>query len=123
MTAMAIGARNSLPSPLLVAVGNMPSTIAALVIKIGRRRSGPASSTACAGDSPCSRTRTIARSTRRMAFFVTRPMSRMIPMSAPMAIVLPVTNSPTTAPTRASGSVSMIVSGWMKLSNCEASTM
>ena len=54
---------------------------------------------------------------------MTRPMSRMIPISAPIARVLCVRNRPRTAPTSASGSVSMIVSGWMKLSNCEASTM
>ena len=52
MTAIAIGARNSLPSPLLMAVGSMPSTIAALVIRIGRSRSGPAVNTAANGVCP-----------------------------------------------------------------------
>ena len=85
--------------------------MAALVIRMGRSRSGPASRMACRGDSPCSRTRTIARSTSRMAFLVTSPISRMIPIIEPMAIVLLVTKSPRMAPTSASGSVSMMVSG------------
>ena len=123
MTATAIGARNSLPSPRESAVGSMPRIIAALVIRIGRSRSGPASRIAWSGDSPCSRTRTIARSRRRIAFFVTSPMSRMIPIIDPIEIVCCARKSATMAPTSASGSVSMIVSGWMKLSNCDASTM
>ena len=123
MTAIAIGARNSLPSLLLMAVGSMPSTMAALVMRMGRKRSGPASSTAWSGASPCSRTRTMARSMSRMAFFVTRPISSTMPIKAPIAMVLSVRNSARTPPTRASGNVSMIVSGWRKLSNCDASTM
>ena len=43
ITAMAMGARNSLPSPREMAVGSMPRIMAALVIKMGRSRSGPAS--------------------------------------------------------------------------------
>ena len=44
-------------------------------------------------------------------------------MSEPIAIVFLVRKRPRMAPTIASGSVIMIVSGWMKLSNCDASTM
>jgi hypothetical protein len=123
MTAIAIGPRNSEPSPVPTAVGIMPRTIAADVMRIGRRRSGPASRMACSGASPCSRTRTMARSMSRMAFFVTRPMRSTIPIIVPIAIVLLVRKSARIAPTSASGSVSMIVTGWMKLSNCDASTM
>ena len=53
---------------------------------MGRSRSGPASRIAWSGGSPCSRTRTMARSTSRIAFFVTRPMSRMMPIIEPIAI-------------------------------------
>ena len=40
------------PTELPSAVGNIPSTIAAEVMRIGRKRSGPASSTAWSGVSP-----------------------------------------------------------------------
>ena len=47
-----------------------------------------------------------------------------MPMNEPIASVVPERKTPTIAPTAASGSVvSMIVIGWMKLSNCDASTM
>ncbi|KAG1386953.1 hypothetical protein G6F58_013738 [Rhizopus delemar] len=36
--------------------------------------------------------------------------------------VPPLTHNPTSAPRTPSGTVSMMVSGWMKLSNCAAST-
>jgi len=40
-----------------------------------------------------------------------------------MLCVVPVTSSASITPTIASGSDTMIASGWMKLPNCEASTM
>lgn len=47
-----------------------------------------------------------------------------MPMNEPIASVVPERNTPTMAPTAASGSVvAMIVIGCTKLSNCDASTM
>jgi hypothetical protein len=42
IVAMEIGDRNSLPSPVPIAEGIMPRIIAMVVIRIGRRRTGPA---------------------------------------------------------------------------------
>ncbi len=121
MTTMAMGERNSLPVPRPSAVGSMPSTMAALVMRMGRSRRGPALRTASAAESP-SRTCWSAPSTRRMPFLVTRPMSRMIPMSEPMLTELPVRKSARVAPTSAKGSAAMMVSGWRNDSNWLAST-
>ena len=58
----------------------------------------------------------MAKSTIMMPFFLTMPISRMMPM-------MPITDrsmwpsiSASSAPTPADGSVDRIVSGWMKLS-------
>ena len=122
MMPTAIGPRNSEPEPFERAVGSMPSTMAALVIRIGRRRAGPASRTASVGVLP-SRTATTAWSTRRMPFFVTRPMRSMMPIMMPIDIAHPVTKIAIIAPTIASGSAIMIVIGCTNDSNCDASTM
>jgi hypothetical protein len=58
-----------------------------------------------------------------MAFFTTRPISMITPIIEKMLSVLPVMNRPPNAPTTAIGSDSMMVSGWMKLSNCAARIM
>ena len=42
ITATAIGVRISAPSPRPSAIGNRPSTVVAVVIKIGRSRTQPA---------------------------------------------------------------------------------
>ena len=42
ITAMAMGARCSAPSPILSAVGSIPNTMAAVVMMMGRSRTGPA---------------------------------------------------------------------------------
>ena len=52
MTAMAMGERNSLPMPRPMAVGSMPSTMAPEVMRMGRRRRGPALRMAVSGSSP-----------------------------------------------------------------------
>ena len=54
-------------------------------------------------------TRTIARSMSKMAFLATRPMNRMIPIIAPIAMVLLVKNSARIALSNASGRDTMIV--------------
>jgi hypothetical protein len=96
--------------------------MAALVMRMGRMRAGPAWRMASWGVHPSSRTLVTAWSTRRMPFFVTRPIKRMSPMVAPMDMELPWRNSAMKAPTNAIGIDIMIEMGWMKDSNCEAST-
>ena len=51
-----------------------------------------------------------------MPFFLTMPMSRMMPMIAMTLRSLPSIISANSAPTPAEGSVESIVIGWMKLS-------
>jgi hypothetical protein len=58
-----------------------------------------------------------------MAFFVTRPIRNTMPIIEKMLSVVPVTSSASITPTTDSGSDAMIEIGWMKLPNCEASTM
>ncbi|MNW09497.1 hypothetical protein D3C71_2065050 [compost metagenome] len=89
---------------------------------IGRKRMMPALASASLSGSPRFLSR-LAKSTSRMPFFVTRPISMMKPISENMLIVLPATKSPTRTPTRDSGSDAMMASGCRKLPNCEASTM
>ena len=43
MTVIAMGARTSAPSPAPIAIGTRPSTAASVVMRMGRRRLGPAS--------------------------------------------------------------------------------
>ena len=52
ITVTAIGARHSLPSPSFKAIGDIASTSAEVVIRIGRRRVGPAWSNASLRTNP-----------------------------------------------------------------------
>ena len=61
-----------------------------------------------------------AKSTSRIAFFVTRPISMIRPIMLMMFRVSPVASSATATPTSDSGSDSMIASGCMNDPNCEA---
>ena len=58
-----------------------------------------------------------------MAFFVTSPISITMPIIAGMPRCWPVASSMSSAPTSASGSASMMITGSVNDSNCEASTM
>jgi hypothetical protein len=51
-----------------------------------------------------------------MAFFLTMPINRIMPMMATMVRSSPAMISASSAPMPADGSVDKIVSGWMKLS-------
>ena len=85
------------------------------VIKIGRSRCGPASSSAVSRLIPARR-RSFVRSTSRIAFFPTSPNSAMIPMKLGTLSVCPNTSRPRNAPTDASGSAVRIKTGWSQLS-------
>ena len=62
-----------------MAIGIMPAMSAKVVIRIGRRRTRPASMMAWRRDMPCSSDH-FAKSTSRIAFFATMPISRMTPI-------------------------------------------
>ena len=74
MIARPIGAWISPPSFSASASGSMPKIIAAVVMMIGRIRTSPACSSASGTDRPARRP-WLAKSTSRIAFFVTRPIS------------------------------------------------
>ena len=79
ITARAIGACVSPPSPKPSASGNSPSTVVSVVMRIGRKRRVPASRIARSSGSPSRRSR-LAVSTSRIALFTTIPASMMQPM-------------------------------------------
>ena len=67
----------------------MPKIIAAVVIRIGRRRTCPACSSASCNAAPPRRAR-LAKSTSRIAFLVTSPISMTKPIIEKMLSVVPV---------------------------------
>ncbi len=87
-----------------------------MVIMIGRKRSTQPWRMASRADSPCSRSATRAKSIIMMAFFLTMPMSRMMPIMPMIERSWPNSMSASSAPTPAEGRVEMIVSGWIALS-------
>ena len=97
----------------------MPKIIAAVVIMIGRSRVRPAVISAVRRSMPRPRS-TLVKSTSRIAFLVTRPISMIRPISDMMLMVSPVSTSMPAMPTIDSGSDSMIASGSMNDSNCAA---
>ena len=122
MIARPIGAWISPPSSSASAIGNMPKTIAAVVIMIGRIRTSPACSRASVTFRPVRRA-WLAKSTSRIAFFVTSPISITSPIIENRFSVERVSSSASITPISASGSDAMIATGCKKLPNCDASTM
>ncbi len=120
--AIAIGARDSAPGPTPMAAGSTAKIRAIAVISTGRMRMGAALRIASRLSTPSSRS-WLAKSTSRIEFLVTRPKSRMIPIRLNRFSVWPVIQSPPSDPTIASGTASITVSEWNRLSNCAASTM
>ena len=74
------------------ASGSKPPTAVALVSRIGRKRTSPARSIASSNGTPSARKRFV-KSTSRIEFFVSMPISAMKPMMAVKEIVLPVSVS------------------------------
>ena len=122
MMARPIGAWISPPSFNAIAIGNMPNTIAAVVMMIGRMRVCPACSTASIMPAPARRA-WFAKSTSRIAFFVTRPISITRPIIEKTLSVLRHNSSASITPISASGRLAMMAIGWTKLPNWLASTM
>ena len=89
----------------------MPKIIASVVIRIGRSRTWPASQERLVQRCARRAARWLAKSTSRIAFFVTRPISMMKPMIEKMLSVVPVNSSASSTPISDSGSDTMIASG------------
>ncbi|KAG1251780.1 hypothetical protein G6F68_012107 [Rhizopus microsporus] len=102
---MPSGRRSSEPSPRPIASGTAARIATMVVIMIGRKRTMLASRAASRGASPCSRCATSAKSIIMIAFFLTMPISRMMPMTAIRSNGRPVSSSASSAPTVADGRV------------------
>ena len=116
MMVMPSGRRSSEPGPVAITSGSAPSIAASVVIRIGRKRSRQASWIACSGGRPRRRSASSAKSTIMMPFFLTMPISRMMPMKAITVSSVPEICSASSAPSPAEGSVEMMVSGCARLS-------
>ena len=116
MMAMPSGRRISEPGPVAIASGMAPSRAANVVIRIGRNRSRAASRMARSGDSRWVRSASSAKSTSMMPFFLTMPISRMMPMKAITDSSMPAMRNAISAPRPADGNVEMMVMGCARLS-------
>src|SRR4029079_8690582 len=109
MTARASAAFCSSPAPPM-AMGIMPTTMAAAVISTGRIRVWPASIAASCADLPascCSR----AKVTSRMEFAEATPTAMIAPIREGTLRVVPVTNSIVRIPHSVAGSARMTTNG------------
>ena len=88
----------------------MPKIMASVVIRMGRRRTRAASCRAAPRSIPSSRAR-LAKSTSRMAFFVTSPMSMITPMMENMLSVLRHISRAATTPINVSGNEAISATG------------
>src|SRR5262245_9543709 len=105
-----------------MAIGMVPNNAAMVVIMIGRKRNRHASRMASAGVGPRARA-SMAKSTIMMAFFLTMPTSRIMPITAMMVSSMSNSQRIISAPRLADGSPDRMVIGWMKLSYRMPSTM
>ncbi len=80
MMEMPSGKRSSAPVPLSTASGNAPNKAASVVIMIGRKRSRQACTIASFADMPWCRSASSAKSIIMIAFFLTMPIRRMMPI-------------------------------------------
>ena len=111
--AMPSGRLSSDPIPVPIANGTPPSSAAMVVIMIGRNLSRDAWKTASLGLLWSRLSTSRAKSIIMIAFFLTIPIRRMIPIKAMMLSSVCVIMSARRAPTPADGSVERIVMGWM----------
>ena len=108
---MPSGRRSSVPSPQPSISGSAANSAANVVIMIGRKRKSHAWWIASRGLLPSIRSASSAKSIIMIAFFLTMPMRKMMPMMPITPRSLPVSSSASSAPTPADGSVDRIVSG------------
>src|SRR6267143_692468 len=104
------GRRSSEPVPVPKARGRAPKRAAMVVIRMGRKRNMHASKMASLVLLPPSRSACRAKSIIMMAFFLTIPMSRTMPMMEMMLRSCLKSMRASMAPTLAEGSVGMMVS-------------
>ncbi|MOA37683.1 hypothetical protein D3C78_1593010 [compost metagenome] len=107
------GWRSSAPEPEASISGMAPNSAARVVIRIGRKRSSAAWWIAACGSMPWWRSASRAKSIIMIAFFLTMPISRMMPITAIIPRSLPDSSSASSAPTPAEGRVERMVIGWM----------
>jgi hypothetical protein len=98
------------------ASGNRPPIAVALVSRIGRKRTSPARSIASSSGTPSARRR-LVKSTSRIEFLVSMPISAMKPMVAVKEIVLPVRPSIRMPPAMPKGTTVSTMSVLLKLPN------
>ena len=122
MMARPMGAWISPPSLKARASGSMPKTMAMVVMMMGRMRMRPAWSSASATLAPALRA-WLAKSTSRMAFLVTSPISITRPIMLKMLSVLRHSSRASITPISANGRLAMMAMGCRKLPNWLASTM
>ena len=87
-----------------------------VVIRMGRKRSKHAWKIASREFFPSVRSACNAKSIIKIAFFLTIPIKRMMPMSAMTLRSVRKSISARTAPTPADGRVDKMVIGWIRLS-------
>ena len=105
------GRRSSAPVPLPSASGKAPNKAAMVVMRMGRKRSKHAWKMDSSEVLPSLRSAAKAKSIIRIAFFLTMPISKMIPISAITLRSVWVISKARTAPTPADGNVERIVIG------------
>ena len=84
-----------------------------VVMRMGRRRSRQACRMAASGALPSLRSASRAKSIIMMAFFLTMPMSRMMPIMPTTPSSMPPSMMASKAPTPAEGRVERMVTGWI----------
>src|SRR5213593_4474062 len=110
------GSRSSEPTPWPNASGTPPSSAAIVVMMIGRKRRSEACSIASRAGRPWERCASSAKSIIMMAFFMTIPINRIMPISAMTESSRRTSRSASNAPSPAEGKVERIVIGWIQLS-------
>ncbi len=110
------------PPPVIPsAMGSSAKIVASAVIRIGRSRRLPPSTTASCSGMPCSRYWLI-RSSRTMALVTTMPTSISMPIIAARPSEVPVASSRPMAPVAANGIDTSSTSGWIRLRNVATMT-
>jgi len=120
-TAVPSAWRSSAPGPVAITSGMTPRMKAKDVIRIGRRRLCAARTTASIGESPSS-SACLANSTIRIAFLAASAMSTTRPIWVRILLSIPRRFTPIIAASSVIGTIRMIASGSIRLSNCAAST-
>ena len=124
ITAAAMGARKLLSAPPKpITKGNIPATMAIVVMTMGRARLWQASISASKRLKPCSRCAMMAYSTSKMEFLVDTPISITKPIKDGIESILSAISRPKKAPPNDRMTDGKIVMGCMKSLNKSTSTM